>query len=165
MYTSQEGWDLYHLNGCLSYVRLKSKDPSRKNGCILTGSFNQIIMSGFNGFAIGLEDDPELVPERYEGEAKYLNTLHAEEGAIILAARTGVKIEGASLYCSLYPCLPCAIRIVHAGIKTVITLDGPEEKRYNFAESRQRFNEGGVAVRTYTKDQIDKYREFRDGNT
>jgi dCMP deaminase len=45
--------------------------------------------------------------------------VHAEQGAIAWAARSGVSLEGSDLYCTHQPCLPCAQSIINAGIKTV----------------------------------------------
>lgn len=154
---SQRKWDLYHLTGCILHVRRKSKDPSRRNGCIITGKYNQVLMNGFNGFPIGIEDDPAKVPERYEGEARYVNTIHAETSALLLAARTGVATDGATLHCSLFPCLSCALQIIHAGIRRVVVPYTENEARYNFDESKARFAEAGVEVVTYTQAEIDEY--------
>lgn len=49
-----------------------------------------------------------------------LATVHAETNAITYAARHGVRIEGASLYTTVSPCLPCALIIVNAGLTTVV---------------------------------------------
>ena len=147
-------WDLHHLNGCMNYAGKKSKDPSRRNGCIITGEYHQVLMTGFNGFPIGIEDRKDVVPERYAGEARYSNTVHAEMSAICLAARTGVRLEGATLYCSLFPCHSCAIHIIQAGIKRVVVPHTENESRYNFDEALAKFNEAGVRVSTYTKETI-----------
>lgn len=154
---SKTNWDLYHLTGCSLHVGRKSKDPSRKNGCIITGAYNQVLMTGFNGFPIGIEDRKEVVPERYEGEARYGNTVHAEMSALLLAARTGVRVDGATLYCSLFPCLPCAIHIVQAGIRRVVAPFTENEARYNFTESYNKMIEGGIEVVMYPKDLIQEY--------
>lgn len=47
------------------------------------------------------------------------NAVHAEQGAIAWAARSGVSLEGSDLYCTHQPCLPCAQSIINAGVKTV----------------------------------------------
>jgi dCMP deaminase len=47
-------------------------------------------------------------------------TIHAEANAIAWAARHGVSTEGATLYCTHGPCLPCAQLIASAGIVRVL---------------------------------------------
>ena len=65
--------------------------------------------------------------------------VHAEQNAIIQAARLGVSIEGATLYCTHQPCAACAKMIVNAGIVRVVYQEGyPDE----FAVEMLR--EGGV---------------------
>jgi dCMP deaminase len=45
--------------------------------------------------------------------------LHAEENAILYAVKNGANLEGATLYTTLSPCLPCSRLIYSAGIKKV----------------------------------------------
>ena len=45
--------------------------------------------------------------------------LHAEQNAIIQAARSGLNVNGADLYCSTRPCAICTKMIINAGISKV----------------------------------------------
>ena len=73
--------------------------------------------------------------------------IHAEQNAIIQAARLGVSIEGATLYCTHQPCVICAKMIVNAGIRRVVYQEGyPDEF------SRQMLQEGGVSLEKYPRD-------------
>lgn len=49
---------------------------------------------------------------------------HAEANAIVQAGKLGINLEGATLYCTTYPCSYCAKLIVNAGIVRVIYSDG-----------------------------------------
>jgi dCMP deaminase len=49
--------------------------------------------------------------------------VHAEANAIAYAARVGVPIEGASVYCTLQPCVACAQLLVSAKISRVVYLE------------------------------------------
>jgi dCMP deaminase len=70
--------------------------------------------------------------------------IHAEQNAIIQAAKLGVSIEGATLYCTHQPCVVCAKMIVNAGIKRVVYVEGyPDE----FAVTM--LDEGGVTLERY----------------
>jgi deoxycytidylate deaminase len=55
--------------------------------------------------------------------------IHAEMSAITDAARKGVVVEGATLYCTTFPCHLCAKHIVAAGIKRVVSIE-PYPKSY-----------------------------------
>ena len=49
---------------------------------------------------------------------------HAEQNAIIQAAKLGVSIDGATLYCTHQPCSVCAKMIINAGIRRVVYQEG-----------------------------------------
>jgi dCMP deaminase len=45
---------------------------------------------------------------------------HAEQNALVQAARHGISIEGATLYCTNNPCLNCTKLLINAGITRVV---------------------------------------------
>jgi dCMP deaminase len=45
---------------------------------------------------------------------------HAEANAVALAAKKGVSLEGATIYCTLEPCIACSKLIVMSGITRVV---------------------------------------------
>jgi dCMP deaminase len=55
-----------------------------------------------------------------------VRTLHAEQNAIIQAAKFGIALDGSTLYCKMTPCRTCAMIIVNSGIKRVVC-----EKHYH----------------------------------
>ena len=70
--------------------------------------------------------------------------VHAEQNAIVQAARLGILLEGATLYCTHQPCVICAKMIINAGIKRIVYKDGyPDEF------SVQLLNEAGVSLQQY----------------
>jgi dCMP deaminase len=46
--------------------------------------------------------------------------LHAEQNAILQAAKLGVSTDGAAIYVTCQPCNNCAKMIINAGIKKVV---------------------------------------------
>ena len=46
--------------------------------------------------------------------------IHAEQNAIIQAAKLGVSIQDATLYCTHQPCVICTKMIINAGIKRIV---------------------------------------------
>ena len=72
--------------------------------------------------------------------------VHAEQNAIIQAARLGIVLEGATLYCTHQPCVICAKMIINAGIKRIVYKDG-----YPDDFSMQLLQEAGVQVDVYDK--------------
>ncbi len=57
------------------------------------------------------------VPSGTRAELCY--AIHAEQNAILQAARIGLSLLGATLYCTHQPCVICSKMIVNAGIKKV----------------------------------------------
>ena len=76
--------------------------------------------------------------------------VHAEIRAICRAADRGVPIAGATLYLSRwYPCAPCAVAIVEAGIEKLILteeLDLEFDDCFNFQMAREYLDKAGVIV-------------------
>ena len=50
-------------------------------------------------------------------------SVHAEMAALMSAARLGKSVEGATLYCTTFPCHMCARHIVASGIKRVVYIE------------------------------------------
>jgi deoxycytidylate deaminase len=55
--------------------------------------------------------------------------VHAEMAAISQAARSGISLQGASLFCTTFPCHICSRHIVAAGIRNVVFIEPYEKSR------------------------------------
>ena len=60
---------------------------------------------------------------------EYGRTMHAEMDAITSAARKGVSLRNATLYCTTLPCHECARLIIGSGIRRVIYIEPYEKSR------------------------------------
>lgn len=69
-----------------------------------------------------------------------VRTVHAELNAIIQAARYGPPIDGAVMYCTMFPCRACAGAILNAGIVQVHAYWDYQKSE----ESKSILLEGGV---------------------
>jgi dCMP deaminase len=92
----------------------------------------RIICTGYNGTGPG-EDNcceyevPVFLPSVLTGELIHINTVlktkpnvtHAEKNLIDFAARKGIALEGADLYCTHSPCMQCASSIANVGFVAV----------------------------------------------
>ena len=87
-----------------------------------------ILTTGYNGAPSGLQHclDIGCLREQLKvppGERHELcRGLHAEMNALLQASHYGIKIAGATLYTTTYPCSLCAKMLVNAGIKRIVTL-------------------------------------------
>jgi len=82
----------------------------------------RIISIGYNGPPAGTHNCDEEWPETgcaRDAKGSCSLALHAEENAILYAVKNGTRLEGATLYTTLSPCLPCARLIFSAGITKV----------------------------------------------
>lgn len=141
---SSTNWDLRFME-MADYVAQWSKDRSTKVGAVIVIDGNPII--GYNGFPRGCNDD---IDERHLRPIKYDWVLHAEENAIINAARLGQRTMGADMYVNWFPCARCAGMIVNAGIKRVYCDKEPDFNNKQFGTgfklSIEKLNEGGVEI-------------------
>ncbi len=125
-----------------------SKDPSTKVGCVVVGPDREIRSTGFNGFPRGIDDSDGRLSDR---DKKYPLICHAEENAIMHAARIGVSLKDCSAYVTWPPCTRCARSLIQAGIRTVLYPAGqeiPERWQQDFETSTGMFHEAGLDVRT-----------------
>jgi len=106
----------------------------RKVGAILVKD-RRILATGYNGPPKGVPHCDELggclreklgVPS---GERQELSrAVHAEQNAIIQAAKMGTNIDGATLYVTNHPCFICAKMLINAGVSKIIFADGYPDK-------------------------------------
>lgn len=144
-------WDRRFLE-LANHISTWSKDPSTKVGCVITGSDREIRSTGFNGFPRGIEDTAERLENR---ELKYPLICHAEENAIMHAARIGVSLKDCTAYVTWPPCTRCARSLVQAGVNKVVypaNLEIPERWSADFEMSSGMFNEAGIEVRPVALD-------------
>ena len=124
--------------------------PDRKIGAVIVKN-KRILTTGYNGAPAGIRTCVERgeCMRKKQGIAsgtrhELCYAIHAEQNAIIQAARYGINITGASIYVNTQPCVVCAKMIVNSGISRVVYREGyPDE----FA--RQMLLEGGVKLEKF----------------
>ncbi|HEY8419275.1 MAG TPA: cytidine/deoxycytidylate deaminase family protein [Clostridia bacterium] len=124
--------------------------PNRQIGAVIVKD-KRIIATGYNGAGSGIEScsnrgyclrEQRGIPSGTMQEICY--AVHAEQNAIVQAARLGISINEATLYCTHQPCVICAKLIINSGIKRVVYEQGyPDE----FAV--QLFKEANVILEQY----------------
>lgn len=141
-------WDEYFME-ITRLVAKRSTCLRRMVGAVIVKDRN-ILATGYNGAPSGVRHCSETgcLRERLQvpsGERHELcRGLHAEQNAIIQAAKHGTSIEGSILYCTTHPCGICAKMIINAGIRQVVYEEG-----YSDDISREMFAEAGVSVTRY----------------
>ena len=121
-------WEEYFME----ITRLVAKRATclrRQVGAVLVMN-KRLLATGYNGAASGLAHCLEVGCLREKnnipsGERHELcRGIHAEQNAIIQAAFHGVRIQGATLYCTNLPCVICTKMLINAGIKEIIYESG-----------------------------------------
>lgn len=115
-------------------VRTGARCRGRHVGTVVVKN-NRIISTGYNGTPEGVTncDDggcPRCDPANKQSGAISAGgwydiciCVHAEENALITAARFGTSVEGATVYTTLQPCFICMRELLQAKIKDVYYQD------------------------------------------
>jgi len=138
-------WDQYFMD-ITKLVATRSTCLRRQVGALLVKDRN-ILATGYNGVPSGITHCNTVGCLRAQlnipsGERHELcRGLHAEQNAIIQAARHGINIDGATLYCTTMPCIICTKMIINAGIGAVVYTEG-----YADELAREMIEEAGIKV-------------------
>ena len=81
-----------------------------------------------------------------------VRTIHAEQNAICQAAKLGIAVEWATLYCKITPCKTCTMLIINCWIRKVVC-----EKKYHVRkESEEMLQQAGIEI-LYFDESIEAY--------
>jgi len=113
----------------------------------------RILTTGYNGAGSGIISCKERgscmrVERGIESGTRHelCYAVHAEQNAVIQAAKIGVSIDGATIYCTHQPCVICAKILINSGIKRIVYCEAyPDE----FAI--QLCNEANVELKKFIK--------------
>ena len=124
--------------------------PGRAVGAVVVKD-KRVMTTGYNGAAAGTKTCREKgfclreklnIPSGTHAEICY--AIHAEQNAVVQAAKLGISIDGATLYCTHQPCSICAKILVNAGIRRIVYQDG-----YPDSFTLEILGEAGVALEQY----------------
>ena len=143
-------WDEYFME--LASVVAKRSTCLRRNVGALIVKDKRVLATGYNGAPTGLRHCAEVGCLREKlgipsGErAEMCRGLHAEQNALVQAARYGIAVMGSDLYCTTEPCGTCAKMIINAGIERVVFAEP-----YPDQLARDLFREAGTRVERFPK--------------
>lgn len=140
-------WDEYFMEVMHALAKRATCDRGR-TACVVVKD-KQIVVSGYVGSPPGLPHCDEaghllkkLTHEDGHETTHCMRTIHAEQNAICQAAKRGVSIDGATIYCKLAPCRTCSMLLIAAGIKRVVA-----EYRYQAGgEGEDMLKAAGISV-------------------
>ncbi len=125
---------------------------NRKMGAVIVRD-RRVLTTGYNGAPAGVKTCVERgacmrkergIPSGQRAEICY--AVHAEQNALIQAAKLGVCVDGATLYVTHQPCSICAKLIINAGIARVVY-------RHPYPDdfTQELFAEAGVAMEQFSQ--------------
>ncbi|MBR2909567.1 MAG: cytidine/deoxycytidylate deaminase family protein [Clostridia bacterium] len=98
----------------------------RKVGSVIVRN-NRILTTGYNGAPAGIKSCKERgfclrdklnIPSGTRAEMCY--AIHAEQNAVIQAAKMGISVEGATIYVTHQPCSVCTRILINSGISRIV---------------------------------------------
>lgn len=142
---TRPSWDEYFID-IMQTIGGRSTCDRGRLGCVIVKD-KRIISSGYSGSPAGCKHCDEVGHEMHtvtqeDGvESRHcIRTSHAEQNAIVQAAKVGVSTDGATLYIKMTPCYTCAKMIINAGIKRVVALNDYHAGK----RSKEIFKEAGI---------------------
>ena len=150
-------WDEYFMEVADAISKRATCDRGR-SGCVVAKD-RQILVTGYVGSPQGLPHCDEvghelktLIHEDGHSSQHCMRTVHAEQNAICQAAKRGISIEGATLYCRMTPCRTCAMLLINCSIRRVVC-----ERRYHAgAESEELFRQAGIQLE-FKHQEVQEY--------
>ena len=144
--TERPPWDAYFMD-IAQAVATRSTCLRRHVGAVLVRD-RRILATGYNGAPSGLPHcvDIGCLRERLGVPAGERHEMcrgsHAEQNVLVQAARHGIAVEGATLYCTNEPCSICTKLLINAGISEIVY-----EKDYPDELARELRAQAGLEVR------------------
>jgi len=150
-------WDDYFFVVADAISKRGTCDRGR-SGCVIVKD-KQILASGYVASPSGFPhcDDvghqmKKMLHEDGSITEHCVRTVHAEQNAICQAAKKGISIDGATVYCRMTPCRTCAMLLINSGIKRVYA-----ERIYPSAkESELMFKRAKIKLH-YKFKEVQKY--------
>ncbi|MCL2444189.1 MAG: cytidine/deoxycytidylate deaminase family protein [Treponema sp.] len=150
-------WDEYFMEVCEAISKRATCERGR-SGCVIARD-KQILVTGYVGAPAGLPhcDDvghqlKKILHEDGKETTHCVRTVHAEQNAICQAAKLGISINGATLYCRMTPCRTCAMLIINCGIKRVVC-----QRRYHDSEDSHSMLKAAGITLEYILDEVQQY--------
>ena len=135
----------------------KSHCVKMKVGAVLTLD-TRIVSLGYNGPPAGTHNCDEEWPEQgcaRDSKGGCSLAIHAEQNAILYAAKNKSMLKGATLYVTLSPCIACARIIFTSGIAKVLFLKSYRDyKGIDLDEGVDFLRKFGVTVEQYVPERL-----------
>jgi dCMP deaminase len=110
-------------------VRARADCTGNRVGAVVVKD-RRIVSTGYNGTPTGMPNCSEGGCHRCAHREQYASgtgydlciCVHAEQNALLAAARFGIGVEGATMYTTMRPCFGCTKELLQARVLTVYYL-------------------------------------------
>lgn len=153
--STRPDWDTYFLDLVDAVARRATCDRGQ-SGCVVVRD-KHILCTGYVGAPPGLPhcDDvghllKKVIDDDGVARQHCVRTIHAEQNAILQAAKVGMSLEGSTFYSTMEPCRTCAMFITSAGAVRVVS-------RFQYhaaAESRDLLRAAGIDLAVTNDEEI-----------
>ena len=144
-----------HFLGQAFEVRSLTDDPKGK--VVQESAVGAIIVQDGNEISRSANVLPPALKKHFQQSGKsltdpdrYFYIEHAERAAIFAASQVSASMDGATMYCTRFPCSDCARAITWVGIKKLVIPRGFSGETQWLASQRAAlriFREAGIKVR------------------
>lgn len=163
--------DEYYMNIAMA-VRKNANCMGRKVGAVLVRD-NRIIATGYNGTPEGITNclDGGCVRCRdrstYQASVGYdvCICVHAEQNALISAAKFGNAVEGAVMYSTLRPCFDCTKAMLQAKIAAVYYLHDWQHPMEALKDQYNLLQSIGFNDRVFKVEMVDADADWANAKT
>lgn len=150
---TRPSWDEYFMS-IAELVGSRATCDRGRSGCI-TVRDNRILTTGYVGAPSGLPSCDDIGHELHTvthadgSQTKHcIRTTHAEQNAIVQAARVGISLKDATMYTHMAPCYICAKLIVNVGITRVVSA----KDYHGSSRSKEIFSQAGIELVILNKE-------------
>lgn len=155
-------WDEYFMK-ITEIIGTRGTCDRGRTGCVIVKN-KIIIATGYVGAPAGLSHCDEIGHEMHtithqDGHQSRhcIRAAHAEQNAICQAAKVGISLEGATLYCKMTPCYTCAKMLINTGIKKVVCAQdyhAGERSKQIFSKAKVRFDLLDDVITAYNDQRL-----------
>jgi dCMP deaminase len=139
----------HYFMGIAFAVRTRANCLGSKVGAVIVKDW-RVLATGYNGTPSKMKNCLDggcercAHPERYESGKGYdvCICVHAEQNALLAAARFGISVDGGTIYSTMRPCFGCTKELLQAGVERVVYIhdwqhpDPEHEAEYNRIQTR-----------------------------
>lgn len=156
-------WDEYFM-GIVDEVAERGTCDRGRSGAVIVVD-KRIVTTGYVGSPPGQPHCDkvghllhEVIDENGNKSMHCIRTIHAEENAILQAAKYGISLKDGTLYCTMTPCFSCAKMIVSVGIVRVVA-----KRRYHAERlSLELFRDAQVRL-DILENKVEEYKNQEGG--